>query len=110
MPPPLTVTFTAGATGAWHIERTSAVCGEPLAPATRIAISEFPAERIAGLWSLRGVVSHPRYATSAELRQLPAAQPALGRPEAACAALVPIRKSDAWWTLGQDDRRAIFED
>ncbi len=110
MPPPLTVTFTAGAAGPWRIERVSAVLGESLAPAASLAIAEGPVAAEAGVWSLRGVVSHPRYATSAELRQLAAVQPALGRPEATCAALIPIRKSDAWWTMGQDERRAIFEE
>ena len=33
----------------------------------------------------------------------------LRRPEATCAALIPIRKSDAWWDLAQDERRTIFE-
>ena len=37
-------------------------------------------------------------------------QPALGRSEATCAALIPIRKSAAWWELIQDERRAIFEE
>ena len=40
---------------------------------------------------------------------LVAKQPALGRPEAVCAALIPIRKSEAWWDLTQDERREIFE-
>ena len=35
--------------------------------------------------------------------------PPLNRPEARCAALIPIRKSDAWWELPQDERRAILE-
>ena len=26
------------------------------------------------------------------------------------AALIPIRKSDAWWALAQDERRAVMED
>jgi chlorite dismutase len=30
-------------------------------------------------------------------------------PCATCAALIPIRKSDAWWELTQDERRAVFE-
>ena len=34
---------------------------------------------------------------------------ALGRREASRAVLIPIRKSDAWWALPQDERRAIFE-
>jgi chlorite dismutase len=35
---------------------------------------------------------------------------ALGRSEARCAALIPIRKSAAWWALPQDERRAIYEE
>jgi hypothetical protein len=61
-------------------------------------------------WQLRGVVSHPRYSTGSELRQLTAVSPLLGRIEATAAALIPIRKSEAWWKLGQDERRAIFEE
>jgi hypothetical protein len=34
----------------------------------------------------------------------------LGRAEATLAAMIPIRKSEAWWALAQDERRAIFED
>ena len=37
-------------------------------------------------------------------------QAELGRPEARCAALIPIKKSSAWWQLTQDERRGIFED
>jgi hypothetical protein len=40
----------------------------------------------------------------------PAKQPSLGRPEATCAALIPIRKTASWWSLAQDDRRRIFEE
>ncbi len=32
------------------------------------------------------------------------------RPQATQAALIPIRKSAAWWGLAQDERRAIFEE
>jgi hypothetical protein len=34
----------------------------------------------------------------------------LGRPGATRAALIPIKKSAAWWGLAQDERRLIFED
>ena len=34
----------------------------------------------------------------------------LGRLEATSAALIPIRKSQAWWELTQEERRKIFED
>ncbi|MET0443817.1 MAG: chlorite dismutase family protein, partial [Pseudorhodoplanes sp.] len=29
---------------------------------------------------------------------------------ATCAALIPIRKSNAWWLMSQNERRRIFED
>ena len=39
-----------------------------------------------------------------------AKQPSLGRAEATCAALIPIRKNPSWWGLSQDERRKIFEE
>ena len=38
------------------------------------------------------------------------AEPALGRPEADCAVLIPIRKDPHWWALTQDERRKVFEE
>jgi hypothetical protein len=61
-------------------------------------------------WVLRGAVSHERYVTRAEHERLAATQSPLGRPEATRAALIPITKSPQWWSLAQDDRRAIFEE
>src|SRR5205823_14746379 len=75
-----------------------------------LSMFESPATNHGQTWQLRGVVSNPRYATAAELKQLAAVSPPLGRPEATFAALIPIRKSETWWSMGQDERRAIFED
>ncbi len=61
-------------------------------------------------WILRGCISNARYATRAEVNMLTARQAGLGREQAACAALIPIRKTEAWWALAQDERRAIFEE
>ena len=61
-------------------------------------------------WRLAGVASHVRYVERAEKTQLAAVQAGLGRPEATCAALIPIKKSAAWWELTQEERRRIFED
>ena len=33
----------------------------------------------------------------------------LGRPEATCASLIPIRKNTTWWALTQDERLSIFK-
>ncbi|WP_233197344.1 MULTISPECIES: chlorite dismutase family protein [Cryobacterium] len=59
---------------------------------------------------MRGAVSNQRYTTAAELTRLNAQSPALGRPDATVASLIPITKSNAWWELAQDERRAIFEE
>ncbi len=48
--------------------------------------------------------------TRAERSLLVARQEGLGRPSATRAALIPIRKSEAWWDLTPDERRAIFEE
>ncbi len=106
MPPPFIVTFSAGEAGPWRIERLSAVCGPGLDAATNLALTDIPG----AAWRLRGVVSHPRYSTAGELKELAGVQAGLGRSEATCAALIPIRKSEAWWSMAQDERRAIFED
>ena len=62
-----------------------------------------------GVWRLAGVAGHVRYVERREKTALDAASPPLGRREASRAALIPIRKSAAWWALPQDERRAIFE-
>ncbi|MDB5503739.1 MAG: chlorite dismutase, partial [Tardiphaga sp.] len=53
---------------------------------------------------------HVRYVERSEKTALVAVQAGLGRPEATMAALIPIRKSAAWWDLTQEERRHIFED
>lgn len=63
----------------------------------------------AGHWILKGVRSHERYLERAERDQLLAIQEGLGRPASRRAALIPIRKTAAWWALAQDERRTIFE-
>jgi len=104
-------TFIGGATGPWQVAKMDAVVGPPLEKVARLTIFEgnlaaLPKE---GRWLLRGVTSHARYVTRKEQDTLTARQPSLGRPEATCAALIPIRKSASWWNLTQDERRRIFE-
>jgi len=104
-------TFVGGVTGPWRILRTDPVIGEPLPQALRVeVVNSLVASPPSGAnWLLRGVTSNERYVTRAERDLLVAKQPALGRPEAVHAALIPIRKSDAWWELTQDERRELFE-
>jgi len=110
MPVPLSVTFAAGDSGPWRIVRNEVVIGEGLGAASFLAMHEGAADDAPAAWRLIGVTSNTRYTTRAETNALRAKQQGLGRLNATCAALIPIRKSAAWWDLAQDERRAIMEE
>ena len=103
--------YTGGESGQWRIVSQRPVAGTDLPSAARlhVASGNTVAPR-AGSWTLRGMVSNQRYTTREEQDSLAMKQPGLGRVNASCAALIPIRKSEAWWRLAQDERRRIFED
>lgn len=105
--PKLTV-FVAGAEGLWTIQRNQPSIGPALPMAAKLTVtSAWPPK--SGNWALAGVSSNARYLERKEKTSLQAVQAPLGRPEAKCAALIPIKKSDAWWELTQEERRHIFE-
>ena len=109
-PPTLhAATFVGGADGAWRVNRVSAVRGDSLEAVERLEIHAGARPSAAGAWALRGVASHARYVERSEKGRLDGSSPPLGRAEARHAALIPIRKSAAWWALPQDERRAVFE-
>jgi hypothetical protein len=108
---PLPVVFVAGGSGGWQIDRIDPVVGESLAPASHLTITEGArANAIPSAWALRGITGNARYANRAEINAMAARQEGLRRPQASLAALIPIRKAEAWWDLAQDERRAIFEE
>ena len=104
--------FIGGDTGLWRVANMETIVGEPLPAARRLAIasgSEIPSDPHAA-WFLRGITSNERYVVGDEEKsQIVAKQLCLGRPEATCAALIPIRKNGAWWGLTQDERQRVFE-
>jgi len=104
---PTRVAFAGAARGTWRIDRLATIAGAPLPAAPYLAIDVEVADPA---FVLHGVTSYHRYVVRVEKEALVRASPPLGRPQATCAALIPIRKSEAWWELPQDDRRAIFED
>lgn len=110
--PPIAVAFVAGTDGAWRIDRIEAVSGASVPGAERLAVREGPetATPHPAVWTLRGLTSSTRYTRRTEVDALAARQEGLRRPHATRAALIPIRKCDAWWALAQDERRAIFEE
>jgi len=107
-------TFRGGQSGAWRITLNSAVKGEGLTAVPALAITQsdsiaLPILPSATAWRLAGDASYVRYVEKAEKEQLVARQAPLGRKEATCAAMIPIKKSAAWWALNQDERREILE-
>lgn len=108
-------TFRGGQSGGWRVTLVTPVKGERLSAVPALSITQSAAIALpilpsATSWRLAGVTSHLRYVEQAEKEQLAAVQPPLGRKEASQAALIPIKKSSAWWELPQDERRKIFED
>lgn len=108
---PRLYTFIGSDTGEWKVVRVKKVIGEGLPKVERLALlhGQNPATERAGQWALHGVTSNERYVTRPEKLQLVATQEGLGRPQANCAALIPIRKNAKWWEMTQDERRAVFE-
>ena len=106
------VSFVAARTGEWQVDRVRGIRGPTLPDAAAVSRLEGPAFDTPqqAVWVLRGVRSNERYVTRDERRRLATIQEGLGRPASRHAALIPISKSNAWWELGQDDRRAIFEE
>ncbi|MBC8054562.1 MAG: chlorite dismutase family protein [Sphingobacteriaceae bacterium] len=102
--------FHGGSTGHWEVIKMQTVTGEPLQPVTHLRIhpasSDTTEEHV---WTLTGLISNLRYTEKQEKESLVGIQEDLGRAHATCAALIPLRKSEAWWLLAQDERRNIFE-
>ena len=111
MPAPLHVVFIGGAEGQWRVEQIRSVAGQSLPNVAKLKVIEGIAPPgDAGTWKLCGVTSNMRYTFRDEANLLSAQEEGLGRPQATMAALIPIRKSAAWWDLAQDERRKIFEE
>jgi chlorite dismutase len=107
--------FRGGKSGAWRVTRSAPVKGAALAPTPALSVVHsltiaLPILPSLTSWRLAGVASHLRYTERSEKNELDATPAEIGRPEATCAALIPIKKSAAWWDLTQEERREIFED
>jgi Chlorite dismutase len=107
---PRLFSFIGGDEGPWKAIESTTLAGDPLDQVDRLRIvADCITSSDRATWILRGATSNERYVTRAEKDQLLAKQPTLGRPEANCAVLIPIRKNAAWWAMTQDERREVFE-
>src|SRR5262245_5051613 len=105
-------TFVGGTMGAWRVARMATIVGAALSdvPSVDVLNGHVPSRPGVSKWMLRGITSNDRYITKEEQALLLSRQPHLGRAEATCAALIPVRKTNAWWSLAQDERRRVFEE
>ena len=102
--------FIGGNQGEWKVTRMETIIGEPLLPVAYVQMHPaHMASENAG-WVLRGTNNHTRYSERKEVDAMRERQEGLGRAEATHAALIPIRKNAAWWSMAQDERRRIFEE
>ena len=111
-PNPRLFSFVGGRAGPWKFVESRVITGDAQPDVERLEIiAEHVAPTAAGAaWVLHGVTSNERYVTRPEKEQLLAKQEGLGRPEADCAVLIPIRKNANWWAMSQDERWKIFEE
>ncbi|MGY8905171.1 MAG: chlorite dismutase family protein [Burkholderiales bacterium] len=106
-----TYSFIGGAHGPWRVDGMQAVTGAGLDAVACLDVVNAPPAQLhnKGTWLLHGFTSNVRYAVRDEVNALKGIQQGLNRPASTCAALIPIKKTAAWWALAQDERRAIFE-
>src|SRR5215831_4530490 len=105
------VRFAGGNTGIWRVLAIRPVQGDTLPQVERVAVrrGDEPSS-LEYQWALSGFISNIRYVERQEQQGLTLKQAPLGRAEATMAALIPIRKTAAWWNLTQEERRNIFEE
>lgn len=103
--------FIGNTTGEWKVNCMKTLKGDSLTAVSHLTkVSSNLVQSEEGIWTLKGIVSNLRYTEKEEKDKLVAVQEDLGRPNATLAAFIPIRKSEAWWNLAQDERRKIMED
>lgn len=107
---PRLYSFVGGSKGSWKVTSQRTIIGDPLPDVPRVEVVHGDAIAPDSGWVLRGATSNERYVTRSEKNDLLQKQAALGRQEATHGAILPIRKNAKWWTLTQDERRAIFEE
>ncbi len=114
---PATAAFDPGA-GAYmnryEVKRLITVAGGPrldLKPGTGYTRVETPTPwSAAATHAYHGVTEHLHYTTTAQARLLERdAVAELAPSERTVAVLIPIKKTDGWWSLAQDERNAYFQ-
>lgn len=107
------ISFIGSKSGLWKVLSMETKAGHSMEMATNLDIFKGdinPSIKENSNWILRAFISNLRYTSKVEKAELNQKSRGLNRPEFNHAALIPIKKSDEWWALAQDERRKIFED
>ena len=104
--------YIGGSSGSWRITSMKTLSGPALRSATHVEIAHGTVNRppAGASWILSGVVKNTRFVTREERPVNTLRKYAANDREATCAALIPIRKSAAWWSLAQEEREGILEE
>jgi len=104
--------YIGGSTGSWRITSVQTLSGPALRSATHVEIAHRAVHRppAGASWILSGVVKNTRFVTREERPVDPLRHHGTNNREATCAALIPIRKSAAWWNLAHEEREGILEE
>lgn len=103
--------FIGGEFGDWNVEAFHICKGSPISEVRRLEISTAaPVSKRKVAWTLKGVESNLRYTTLREKELLQLRPSLLGKTNFTKAALIPIKKTEDWWLLAQDQRRNILEE
>lgn len=96
--------------GEWKVTSMATLKGDSIASVSHLTkVSSNLVQTKTGIWTLKGIISNLRYTEKENKDKLVAVQEDLGRPNATLAAFIPIRKSEDWWNLAQDERHKIME-
>ena len=102
--------FIGDDVGEWKVSSIATLKGSPITTVSHITkVASNLVQSKTGIWTLKGIISNLRYTEKVDKDKLVAIQEDLGRSNATLAAFIPIRKSESWWDLAQDERRKIME-
>ena len=102
--------FIGDDVGEWKVSSIATLKGSPITTVAHIIkVASDLVQSKTGIWTLKGIISNLRYTEKVDKDKLVAIQEDLGRSNATLAAFIPIRKSESWWDLAQDERRKIME-
>lgn len=105
------ISFVGSNEGLWKVSKIETREGEALPTVKTIDIHKKNIETdLNEGWVLKAFISNLRYTNREEKTELDKNSKPLGQPEYDRAAFIPLKKSDEWWSLTQDERRKIFEE